>query len=100
VSNSHAANSPSEGEPGRAEWLRQLAAELSAAGLRAHVHDTRSLLDLTAAVPASGGKAPDVVVDTDGYTEVRFWQDADSTPAQAAAVITRTLAAITVFQRP
>ena len=58
VTNSQASGPPPAGEAGRAEWLRQLATELSAAGLRAHVHDTRSLLDLTAAVPTSGGKGP------------------------------------------
>jgi hypothetical protein len=40
----------------------------------------------------------EVVLDEDGYTELRYWTSLDITPAEAAAVIASALAAITAFQ--
>jgi hypothetical protein len=38
-------------------------------------------------------------VDDDGYTELRYWNQPQATPAQVATVIVRALAAITATQR-
>ncbi|MDR0343787.1 MAG: hypothetical protein LBI49_11920 [Nocardiopsaceae bacterium] len=81
--------------PAAAEWLRDVAAELTAAGIPAEVHDTRSVPDLTASAPAlDGGKPAEVVADPDGYAEIRYWNPPAATPAQASEVIIRALAAI------
>lgn len=86
--------------PGAADWLRDVAAELTAAGIPARVDDTLSVPDLTAEAPAlDGGKPSEVVADPDGYTEIRYWNDPEATPAQVSAVIVRALAAIHAARR-
>lgn len=68
--------------PGAAEWLRDVAAGLAAAGIAARVDETLLVPDLTACVPApDGGKPTEVVADPDGYAEIRYWNSADATPA-------------------
>jgi hypothetical protein len=76
------------------ERLRAIAAELSAAGLVIHLHQTRAGLDLTAALHHPGLRETDVLVDEDGYTELRYWADQTATPAQAADIIVHALAII------
>jgi TPP-dependent trihydroxycyclohexane-1,2-dione (THcHDO) dehydratase len=36
-----------------------------------------------------------VIIDEDGYVELRYWNDSAATPAQIAATITRALSVIT-----
>ncbi len=82
-----------------ARRMRVIAAGLTAAGLTAHLHDTRGVLDVTAALHRPGGKETDVIVDDDGYVEIRYWNRPGATPDQVTAVITRALAAIAAAQR-
>ena len=85
---------------GETAWrMRAIAAGLTAAGLTAHLHDTRGELDVTAALHRPGGKETDVIVDDDGYVEIRYWNRPGATPDQVTAVITRVLAAIAAAQR-
>jgi hypothetical protein len=77
-----------------AERMRAIAAGLQAAGLDAHVHDTRGLLDVTAAVRRPGAKDIEVTVDDDGYVVISYWNDPGATPAQITAVIRRVLTTI------
>jgi hypothetical protein len=75
--------------------MQQVAARLAAADLDAQVHDTRGVLDVTATLERSGGKATEVIVDEDGYVQISYWNDPGAAPAQVAGVITAALAAIT-----
>ena len=77
------------------ERLRIIGAELSAAGLAIQLHHTQAGLDLTATLHHSSRRETDVIVDEDGYTELRYWADPAATPAQAANAIVTALAAVT-----
>jgi hypothetical protein len=86
-------------DPDTAARMHAVAAALTAAGLTARVHITRGVLDVTATWERADGKAAEVIVDDDGYVEVRYWNHPWATPTQVAAVIVRALAAITATQR-
>ena len=75
--------------------MRALTAELTAAGLDAHLHSTRGVLEITAALRRPGSKDICVTADEDGYLEISWWSAPGATPAQVAAVIGRALTAIT-----
>jgi hypothetical protein len=77
-----------------------LVAELTAAGLTAHLYYTRASLDITAILGRPGGENIAVIVSDEGHTQIRYWNDPAATPAQNAAVITRALAVITTASRP
>ena len=72
-----------------------IAAGLAAEGLDARVHDTRGVLDVTAALHRPGSKAIDLTVDEDNYIQLCWWNPDDATPGQVVATIRRVLAAIT-----
>jgi hypothetical protein len=87
-------------DPGEtARRMRAIAAGLTAAGLTAHVHDTCGVLDVFASLHRPGGKETDIIVDDDGYVEIRYWNHPGATSDQVTAVITRALAAIAAAQR-
>jgi hypothetical protein len=79
----------------RADWIRDIDTALAAAGLTTRLNQTAAGFDVTAALHPSGDKPADVVVDEDGYVELRWWSDPGATPRQVAAVITSALAAVT-----
>ena len=89
-----------------ARWLADIARQLTAAGLPARLHHTPHSTYLTAATrPATGtgtgasasasASEIEATLDDDAYCEIRFWAAAGATPAQAAAIVTRAIAAIT-----
>ena len=80
-------------------WMRAIAAGLGAGGLVAEVNQTRGVLDITATLQRPGGKPAKVVVDEDGYVELRYWNRPGATPEQVTTVILRALATIAVAQR-
>ena len=82
-------------DPGTTARMRATAAVLAAAGLDAKVHSTRGVLDITASLHQASGRSAEVIVDEDGYAEIRYWNAAGATPAQVVAVITAALAAVT-----
>ncbi len=86
-------------DPDTAARMHAVAATLTAAGLTAQVHVTRGVLDVTATWDRAAVKAAEVIVDDDGYVEVRYWNHPWATPAQTATVIVRALAAITATQQ-
>jgi len=86
-------------DPDTAARMHAVASALTAAGLTAQVHITRGVPDVTATWERASGKAAEMIVDDDGYVEVRYWNHPWATPAQVAAVIVRALAAITATQR-
>jgi len=86
-------------DPDAAARMRAIADALTAAGLTAVVHVTRGVLDVTATWERPDAKAAEVIIDEDGYAEIRYWNQPWATPEQVAAVIVRALTAITDTQR-
>jgi len=84
--------------PETARRMSAIATGLVAAGLAARVHNTRGVLDITAALDRPS-KATEVIVDEDHYVEIRYWNDPDATPEQVTAVITAALTAIAAAQQ-
>jgi hypothetical protein len=91
--------SPRVPGPDTAAWMQAVAAGLTAAGLAANVNETRGVLDITATLQRPGSKASQVIVDEDGYVELRYWNQPGATPEQVTTVIVRPLAAISAAQR-
>lgn len=83
------------GDPETAARMRALTAELSAAGLDAQLHRTGGVLDITATLHRRNCKDIHVIVDEDGYIEIRYWSAPGAAPAEVAAVISRVLTVIT-----
>ncbi len=81
-----------------AAHLRAIEAELTAAGLTTRLHESPAGADLTATLRRPGQREIEVVIDDDGYTELRYWASLSVTPAHTVAIITSALAAITVAQ--
>lgn len=86
-------------DPDTTARMHAVAAALTDAGMTVQVHITRGVLDVTATVESADGKAAEVIVDDDGYTEIRYWNHPWATPLQVTAVIMRALDAITATQR-
>jgi hypothetical protein len=68
---------------------------LTAAGLTAALNVTRDTPDITARLPQPGGRDITVIVDDDGYIELRFWASPVTTPSQIATTLTRAIGVIT-----
>jgi flagellar basal body rod protein FlgF len=83
------------GEPGTdgdrapAERMRAIAAELTA-----RLHHSKAGWDITATLHRNSGRETDVIIDEDGYTEIRYWNPPGATPGQVTAVIIAALAII------
>jgi hypothetical protein len=60
--------------------MRAITAGLTAAGLVSCLNVTRGVLDITATLERPGGKPSQVIIDEDGYIEVRYWNRPDATP--------------------
>ena len=86
-------------DPDATARMHAIAAALTAAGLTAQVHITRGVLDVTATWERPDAKAAEVIVDDDGYAEIRYWNQPQATPNQVATVIVRALATATATQR-
>jgi hypothetical protein len=86
-------------DPDAAARMHAIVSALTAAGLTAELHVTRGVLDVTATWERPDAKAAEVIVDEDGYAEIRYWNHPWATPPQVATVVVRALAAITATQR-
>jgi hypothetical protein len=82
-------------ESGR--WLQAIAAGLSAADLSIQLEHSNAGLYLTAALRSPARREVDIVIDEDGYTELRYWTDPAAIPAQVANTIVRALAVVDVI---
>jgi hypothetical protein len=80
--------------PADVERMHAIAAGLQAAGLDAHVHNTKGVLDITAIARRASAKDTEVTVDDDGYVVVSYWNDPGATSAQIIAIISQILAVI------
>jgi hypothetical protein len=78
-----------------AERMRAMAAELTAHGLTTHLTDSRAGLDLTATLSPSGKREAELILDEDGYAELRYWNPPGTPPAQVTATALRALQAVT-----
>jgi hypothetical protein len=79
------------GSPGA--WLEQVAASLAAAGLPGRVTEAAGEACLAITTSRPGCRETEVIVDSDGYCELRWWLTQTAGPEQAAAAITATLRA-------
>jgi hypothetical protein len=79
---------------GGGERMQAIAEGLRTAGLTVRVQQTRAGWDLTGVLERPGGRASEVVLDEDGYAELRFWHPLVAAPAEVAEVITRALAVL------
>ena len=77
------------------EDMRAMAAQLAAHGFTTHLADFRAGLDLTAIKSPSGKREAELIMDEDGYAELRYWNPAGPPPAEAVATALRALNAIT-----
>ena len=68
---------------------------LTAAGLTAALNVTRETPDITARLPQPGGRDITVIIDDDGYIELRFWASPASTPSQITSTLTRAISVVT-----
>lgn len=68
---------------------------LTAAGLTATLNVTRETPDITARLPQPGGRDITIIIDDDGYIELRFWASPGATPSQVTTTLTRAISAIT-----
>ncbi|HEX9354841.1 MAG TPA: SAM-dependent methyltransferase [Streptosporangiaceae bacterium] len=68
---------------------------LSAAGLTASLNVTRDIPDVTARLPQPGGRDITVIVDDDGYIELRFWARPGTSPSHITTMLTGAIRVIT-----
>ena len=68
---------------------------LTAAGLTAALNVTRETPDITARLPQPGGRDITIIIDDDGYIELRFWARPGTTPSQITTTLTRAISVIT-----
>jgi hypothetical protein len=68
---------------------------LTAAGLIAALNVTREVPDITARLPQPGGRDITIVIDDDGYIELRFWASPGITPSQVTTTLSRAIGVIT-----
>jgi len=80
-----------------AERLQLIAAGLAATGLSTRLHETPAGTDLTATLRPAGQREIEVVIDEDGYTEIRYWASPKAAPHQAVATIALVLSTITTI---
>src|SRR5215471_21747718 len=85
----------STGQHGDAvERLRTIEVGLVAVALSTRLRESAGTADLTAILQQPGQRELGVVIDADGYTELRYWASVNVTPAQTVATITSALAVI------
>jgi anti-sigma regulatory factor (Ser/Thr protein kinase) len=75
--------------------MRAIEAGLTACGLVTHLTDSRAGLDLTATLSPSGKREAEIIIDEDGFTELRYWNPPGTPPAEVTATALRVLRAAT-----
>jgi hypothetical protein len=78
---------PPVNDPAIAERMRAMAAGLTAAGFTVHLHNTKGVLDIAAVYPRHGGRDIKVIIDEDGYTEIRYWNSSQAPPDEVTGLI-------------
>jgi len=72
-----------------------IAGLLTAAGLTAKLNVTRDIPDITARLSQPGGRDIKIIIDDDGYIEVRFWASPGTSPSQITTTLTRMISVVT-----
>jgi hypothetical protein len=78
-----------------AESMRAIEAALAARGLTTHLTDSRAGLDLTATLSPSGKREAEIIIDEDGFVELRYWNPPGTPPAEVTATALHVLKAVT-----
>jgi hypothetical protein len=78
--------------------LHQVAAGLAELGLMTRIHRTRAGTDLTATLHSPSHRDIQIIVDEDGYTELRYWASLNGTPAAAVTTIAGVVESLTASQ--
>jgi hypothetical protein len=86
-------SAPAETHP--ASWLRDVSSGLASAGLNAAVRPTKIGLQLSAVLQRPGRRETELILDQQGYAELRWWNDPGTTPAQVTTVFIRAVTAVT-----
>ncbi|HUZ23517.1 MAG TPA: hypothetical protein VMV07_07115 [Streptosporangiaceae bacterium] len=80
----------------RASWIRAIAAGLAAAGVVTGTNgDNLTGLDVTATVRPPGLAKTEIMLDEDGYAEIRWYTNPAAPAAEVTAALARVLAAVT-----
>jgi hypothetical protein len=67
---------------------------LTAAGLTACLNVTRDIPDVTAWLPQPGGRDIKIIIDDDGYVELRFWVSPGTSPERVTTIVTGAIATL------
>jgi hypothetical protein len=79
-----------------ADRIRAIAAGLTAAGITAATHGNHITgLDVTATSQPPGGAKTEIMLDEDGYAEIRWYANPDAPATDVTAALIRILAAVT-----
>jgi hypothetical protein len=84
---------PAASDPGA--WLHAVSSGLAKSGLNARVAPTQAGLELSAALQRPGRRETELIIDQDGYAELRWWSGPGSTPAQVITAVIRAITAVT-----
>jgi hypothetical protein len=83
-------------QPAPADRIRAIAAGLAAAGVAAGTNGNHLTgLDVTATARPPGRARTEIMLDEDGYAEIRWYTNPAAPPADVTAALTRVLAAVT-----
>src|SRR5690348_2592030 len=91
-------NAPSAPASASAARLHEIAAGLAVIGLTTRLHRSRAGTDLTATLHPPGHREIEIILDEDGYTELRYWADLSTTPTAAVTTIAKILALLTASE--
>jgi hypothetical protein len=78
---------PPVNDPAVAERMRATAAGLTSAGFTVHLHNTKGVLDIAAVYRRPGGRDIKVIIDEDGYAEIRYWNSPAAPPGDVTGLI-------------
>jgi len=96
MENTLSGHSPEPTQPTPAERIRAIAAGLAVAGVTVGTNGNHLTgLDVTAAARPAGRARTEIMLDEDGYAEIRWYTNPAAPPADVTAALTRVLAAVT-----
>lgn len=91
-----ARDQPAPAPEGRAGWIHAIAAGLAATGVTTGTNgDNLTGLDVTATTCPPGLAKTEIMLDEDGYAEIRWYTNPAAPAAEVTAVLARVLAAVT-----
>jgi hypothetical protein len=80
--------------PDTSAWIRAVAETLTGIGMTVAVSETSTGLDVTASTPRHPGRhRAEIILDEQGYAELRFWADTAAPAGTVAAAMAAVMAA-------